>query len=516
MRPKRLIFGAKSSQDLFDEAMFRIFGDIPYCLNQRDDILIGGATLADHNKTLETVLQRAKDFGITLNKDKCRFGVQELEFYGYRFTNEGLKPTEDKVKAVKECQPPGSRDEVRSFLGMIGYLSKFIPRYAVLTAPLRKLTGQVIPFAWGPEEAEAFQTLKDSITCEDTMTFFDPRKPIVVRTEASFHEGLSAGLFQKTNKGLQPVHYISRSVTAAEKRYSQTEKDALAVKWAKSRLGMYLLGAPKFKIITSHKPLIPMFNKACTKLPPRIEKWIMEMQDVDYELIYEPGKDAADPLDYLSRHPLPETDSDDTEKTINLIISHEHGVVMKSIKEATVSDIVLQEVLKIMKQNNWERNKHRPEIKPYYQIKHELYRAKGLLLRCRQIVIPEKLQKYVITAAHSMGHFGMTRTKQMLRAKYWFPRLNSMIENAISRCYQCQLATTEHKQEPIKASEIPEKAWHTLSIDFGGPYPDGHYNLVVIDKRTRFPLVEQTTSTSSKVTCDKLWAIFSMHGIPRE
>ena len=117
MRPKRLIFGAKSSQDLFDEAMFRIFGDIPYCLNQRDDILIGGVTLADHNKTLETVLQQAKDFGITLNKDKYRFGVQELEFYGYRFTKEGLKPTEDKVRADKKSanhQDPEMRLEVFS------------------------------------------------------------------------------------------------------------------------------------------------------------------------------------------------------------------------------------------------------------------------------------------------------------------------------------------------------------------------------------------------------------------
>ena len=65
------------------------------------------------------------------------------------------------------------------------------------------------------------------------MAFFDPKKPIVVRTEASFHEGLSAGLFQRTSKGLQPVHFISRSMTNAEKRYSQTEIDALAVKWAK-------------------------------------------------------------------------------------------------------------------------------------------------------------------------------------------------------------------------------------------------------------------------------------------
>ena len=514
MRPKRLIFGAKSSQDLFDEAMFRIFGDIPKCLNQRDDILIGGCTLEDHNKTLEAVLQRAKDFGITFNKEKCLFGVSELEFYGYRFSSEGLKPTEDKVKAVKDCKPPQSRDEVKSFLGMIGYLSKFIPRYAVLTAPLRRLTGHDVPFSWGPEEDAAFQNLKDSITCDDTMSYFDPRKPIIVRTEASFHEGLSAGLFQRTSKGLQPVHFISRSMTSAEKRYSQTEKDALAVKWAKSRFGMYLLGAPRFKIITSHKPLIPMFNKSCTKLPPRIEKWIMEMQDVDYELVYEPGKDEADPMDYLSRHPLPETEKDDTEKIVKALVTIEHGVVMNSIKEATSKDVVLQDVSTRMKENDWDKHQSRPEIKPYYMIRHELSRAKGLILRDRQIVIPEELQRQVIVAAHSMGHFGMTKTKQMLRAKYWFPRLNGMVEDTISRCPQCQLTTVEHKQEPVKPTEIPHSAWHTLSIDYGGPYPDGHYNLVVIDKRTRFPAVEQTTSTSCRVTCDRLRKIFATHGIP--
>ena len=122
--------------------------------------------------------------------------------------------------------------------------------------------------------------------------------------------------------------------------------------------------------------------------------------------------------------------------------------------------------------------------------------------------------KQVITAAHSMGHFGMTRTKQMLRAKYWFSKLNGMVEDAISKCYQCQLCTVEHRQEPVKPSEIPDVAWHKLSVDFGGPYPDGHYNLVVIDKRTRFPAVEQTTSTSCRATCDRLRKIFATHGIP--
>ena len=83
----------------------------------------------------------------------------------------------------------------------------------------------------------------------------------------------------------------------------------------------------------------------------------------------------------------------------------------------------------------------------------------------------------------------------------------------ITRCYQCQISNTDNKQEPVKPSEIPEIAWHTL--DFGGPYPDGHYNLVVIDKRTRFPpVVEQTTSTSCRTTCDRLRKIFANHGIP--
>ena len=216
-----------------------------------------------------------------------------------------MKPTPDKVRAVKESQPPHSKEAVRSFLGMIGYLSKVIPRYSSLTAPLRELTHKNTQFKWGAEEAAAFETLKDSITNKDTMAYFNPSRPIVLRVEASYHERLSAGLFQTTDKGLQPVHFISRTMTETEKRYSQTEKDALSVRWAKNRFSMYLLGAPKFKIIIEHKPLIPMFNKPTARLPPRIEKWVMDMQDVDYEMVYEPGKDEADPLDFLSRHPLP-------------------------------------------------------------------------------------------------------------------------------------------------------------------------------------------------------------------
>ena len=164
MRPKRLVFGAKASQDMFDETIFKIFGNIPRCMNQRDDILIGGATQEEHDQTLRTVLHRAKDFGITFNKEKCDVGKNHIEFYGYKFTDEGLKPTEEKVVAVRQSGRPTSKEEVKPFLGMVGYLSKFIPNYLSLTAPLREVTRKEVKFRWRKEQEKAFTNLKDSIT----------------------------------------------------------------------------------------------------------------------------------------------------------------------------------------------------------------------------------------------------------------------------------------------------------------------------------------------------------------
>ena len=514
LRPKRLVLGAKASQDLFDEMMYLIFGDIPFCMNQRDDILIGGRNMTEHNKTLSAVLQRAEDFGITFNREKCEFGVDEIDFYGYRFTKNGLKPTIEKVKAVRDSKRPETKEAVKSFLGMVGYLSKFIDRYSSITAPLRKLTERKVKFEWGPEEEAAFNKLKDSITNEKTMIYFNPKRLIVVRVEASYHDGLSAGLFQKNGNGLQPVHYISRTMTDTEKRYSQTEKDALAIRWAKNRFKMYLQGAPRFKIITAHKPLLPMFNKATAKLPPRIEKWVMDMQDVDFELVYEPGKDEADPMDYLSRHPLPITGTDSTEKVVKSILIAEHAVVLDRIRKETGKDKQLQKLYKRIVKEDWQKHRKDHDISPFYSIRHKLYVMNGLIFRFNQILIPPSLQNTVIKAAHSLGHLGMTKTKQMLREKYWFPEMNKMTERVVENCYECQLTIKQHRQEPVKMTQIPEKPWEVVSVDFGGPYPDGHYNLVVIDKRTRYPEVEVVYSTGIKPTKEKLKKIFATHGIP--
>ena len=91
---------------------------------------------------------------------------------------------------------------MRSFLGMTGYLSNFIPRYFSITAPSLELMHKDTKFYWGSKENDGFEELKASITSESTIAYFNPSRPIVVQGKASYHEGLSAGLFQETGSGL--------------------------------------------------------------------------------------------------------------------------------------------------------------------------------------------------------------------------------------------------------------------------------------------------------------------------
>ena len=310
-RPQRLVFGAKSSQDVFDKAMFRVFGDIHHCLNQRDDILLGGRDKTEHREVLKTVLKRARDHGITFNREKCQFGMEQIEFFGHVFSKDGLRPSPDKVRAVKECG-------------------------------------------------------------------------------------------QQTDSGIQPVHFINRAMTEAERRYSQTKKYAFAIKWAKERLRIYLLGAPRFRIVTTHKPLIPLFDRVKAKVPPSIEKWIMEMQDVGYELVYEPGKDEMDPFDFLSRHPLPETGDDKTDKIIRWNVNEEYAVVVTGIREETQKDEAMRRLAKRIVKGDWEKHKRDKDLKHYLHVKQELSDAEGLIFRERRIVLPPALQRKVVKLGHSL------------------------------------------------------------------------------------------------------------------
>ena len=240
----------------------------------------------------------------------------------------------------------------------------------------------------------------------------------------------------------------------------------------------------------------------------------MAMQDVDYELVYEPGKDEADPMDYLSRHPLPHKGRDTTEKIVKQLIGIEHAIVLDHITKETQSDKQMQNLKERIRLEDWEKQKKDKDIAPFYSIRTELSCIDEVIFRGSKIVVPQNLQRKVIKTAHSMGHLGISKIKNMIRDKYWFPEMNAMIEQIIDQCFECKVTTKQQRGEPVKMQKIPDKPWQKVQIDFGGPYPDGHYNLVVIDKRTRFPEVMTVRSTSYEETSKRLQQIFSIHGTP--
>ena len=179
-RYKRLAFGGLNSQDLFDAEIAKIISGIPRTLNNRDDIMVGGMDWTDHNTNLNALLQRIEDHNLTLRKEKCEFGKSTLNFHGHLFTQDGLKPSLEKIKAVQDCHPPKNKEELISFLQMLAYLSRYISNFSSKCEPLRRLTRNNATFHWTKEQQQAFVTLKTAITTAPVLVPYYPERDTLV------------------------------------------------------------------------------------------------------------------------------------------------------------------------------------------------------------------------------------------------------------------------------------------------------------------------------------------------
>ncbi|MCG7869746.1 MAG: hypothetical protein JAY74_25675 [Candidatus Thiodiazotropha taylori] len=222
-RYKRLFFGINSAPETHQRIIQHIIQDIPGCKNIADDIIIFAQNQEEHNKILRMLLTRLREKNLTLNRDKCEFNKSELKFMGHILSDTGLKIDASKVKAVLDTKEPTNASECKSFLGLVGFLSKFICNYATLAEPLRRLTRKDVPWSWGENEQRSFNALKTSITSTDVMAYYNENAETSLLVDGSPF-GLGAILTQKQPDGsFRPVAYASRTLNAVERRYSQIE-----------------------------------------------------------------------------------------------------------------------------------------------------------------------------------------------------------------------------------------------------------------------------------------------------
>ena len=373
-----------------------------------------------------------------------QFKMSHLEFMGHVLSARGIGPVDVKVKAVVEAREPKNAAEVRSFLGLVNFTARFIPDLSTVSSPLRQLTKNGEPFVWDQEEQQSFDKLKKRLASAEILGYFDKNAQTKVIADAS-PVGLGAVLVQQQGEELRVISYASRSLSDTERRYSQTEKEALAIVWACERFHAYLYGA-EFELMTDHKPLECIFfpkSKTCA----RIERWLLRMQPYKFSVKYIPGpKNIADSLSRLLHPTSNLKEKSQTDEYVKWVAQESTPVALttREIESASEEDPELQSVRECLLSGRW----HDIEFKEYLPMRGELCAIGKLVLRGTRIVVPKELRSHVLELAHE-GHPGIVAMKQRLRSKVWWPGLDKDAERVCKTCHGCQLVSQPLKPEPM-------------------------------------------------------------------
>ena len=221
---------------------------------------------------------------------------------------------------------PHDKKGVQRLLGMVNYVSKFVPNMSEITSPLRKLLKKDVTWHWSVRHARAFEKIKTILANPEpgVLTYYDVTKPVKLQVDAS-KSGLGAVLIQ----------YASRSLTPAETRYAQIEKELLAVVFGCNRFYQYIYGK-QIVVESDHQPLQAISKKPLDKSPIRLQRMLLNLQSYDIEIKYRPGKELY-LADTLSRAHLPNSKFE--EETLELDFQ-----AISMISTLLVSDDKLKEI----------------------------------------------------------------------------------------------------------------------------------------------------------------------------
>ena len=299
---KRLPFGISSAPEIFQREMQKALMDCEGVVCQMDDILVYGDTQEEHDSRLRAVIKKIQEAGITLNKDKCKFNVSKISFLGHVISSDGIRADPSKTEAIMKFATPTNKKELRRFFGVLNYLGKFSPSLAENTYNLRLLLQKEYSWTWGPKQEEEFKQLKRCMANTPTLSPYCLQAPTMLSTDASSY-GLGAAVLQKVGDAWKPVAYAPRTLTPAEKKYAQIEKEALAICWGCAKFHYYLAGR-QFRVETDHKPLVSILGEMeLAKLPLRVQRFRLKMIAYSYSIHYTPGEKMV-LADALSRSPL--------------------------------------------------------------------------------------------------------------------------------------------------------------------------------------------------------------------
>ena len=547
----RLPYGISSSSGIFQSVMDNVLRGLSGVTCRVDDILITGADTEQHIARCNTVIQRLADAGFRCGWEKSEFLKDKVIYLGYEVSKQGVRPCRSKVETLQKAPYPTKLSELIAFLGAAQYYARFIPQMSMIIEPLNRLRTSK-EWVFGQTERDCFDRLKELLSSESVLTFYDPDAPLKLDCDASAY-GIGAVLSHvNPDGGDRPIEFISRTLTKAERNYSQIEKEALGIVWAVKRLHRYLYARP-FLLNTDHKPLELIFHPS-KNIPEmgtsRIQRWALILSHYQYTIQFRPtGKHCN--ADVCSRYPLPETDdgtdvdelgTDEQVNTVfHLAVADDKPLLdSQLIAKFSKKDPDIAKVIYCLKEG-WPEEAKRPKSAPdnaaalgepasrdtapehvpetseydaYSRRKSELTTEYGCLLWGHRVIIPGCLRTDVLQLLHST-HMGMSAMKSLARNYVWWPKLDSEIESLVRRCETCQL----NQRQPNKAVPHPwrnaQSPWERIHLDFAGPYMNGMWMIVVDSYSKWIEVVDMRHNTKAPNVIKKLRTLFARYGLPK-
>lgn len=506
-RFKRTAFGltnAPATQQRLVDLLFREFDLKVFAY--LDDIIIVSNDFNSHVSLLLRVLEKLKQANLTVNLEKCQFFRSQLKYLGYVVDSCGLRTDSEKVQAIVNYPTPTCRKDIKRFLGTATWYRRFVPNFSTIAGPLNKLTSNKKggpPFVWSPEADAAFHKLKECLVSAPVLSCPDYDKPFEVHTDASNY-GVGAMLTQTINGKEHPIAYMSKSLSAAEKNYSITERETLAVVLALEHWRCYLENGKPFTVYTDHSAL--KWFLSLSNPTGRLARWGVRLSAFHFELKHRRGVDNVIP-DALSR-------------AVPVSAISTSGCFLKTT-------------------DPWYKNIYnscltKPQNFPNFLIKNNsLYRLTKNKHDLTDLtsefswkeVVPCELREQIIHENHAeptAGHLGIFKTYRRLALRYFWPGMHQDVVKYVSSCDKCLTYKAQNHQTLGEMGRPKQcsRPFQTISIDLMGPLPvtrkQNSYILVVTCCFTKYCLITPLRAATSISVCKFIEdSVFLVHGVPQ-
>jgi len=499
----RLQMGMKNSSAIFQRTMESILAGLKGVLIYQDDICIFANNSESLEKRLRAVYQRLQEKRVSLNQEKCVEYCDEIQFLGFKISAHGIEPDDNLIKKVAEIPQPKTKSELEHFMGLVNYFGRLIPNFASISLPLNALRRKDNVFKWNSNCEEAFHKLKSILTSSPLLKKFNMEKEVTLTTDAS--KG-AIGAVMTQDK--YPVLYVSRTFSSAESKYSNIEREALALVWSILRLKMFLLGR-RFTIVTDHQPLIYIFGKneipSCSST--RICRWATLLLPFDFEIKYVPGKDISH-ADAMSR--INQTQDYGQGVEINAVYFECPIIPAHDIKFELKTDKFCNGLIGRIINGTWSNCSEKEKM--FHQKAESLTINDDLIYYKSRIFIPARLRQQVFKICHMENHSGIQSTLRKIKSSCWWPKMSVDIEQWVKSCSVCNEIRPQNDKSVHHWPDC--NVFERVHIDFA--YVENVGNIfVLVDAHSTWIEAFATTDRSTETVKKCLRSVFTRFGIPK-